>query len=149
VNIGGDIAVAGTAPRGGWPVKIADRHDSPADGPGPRVSIVSGGLASSGIAARRWQRGGQLLHHVIDPSTGLPATPYWRTVSVTADTCLAANVAATAAIIVGPDAPTWLSERGFHARLKAEQGTVVRVGDWPADDARDHDHSADGLGVVA
>ncbi len=148
VNIGGDIAVAGPAPLGGWPVTIADRHDAPPDAPGPRVSIHTGGLASSGTAARRWQRGGHLLHHVIDPSTGLPATPSWRTVSVTADTCLAANVAATAAIILGPDAPAWLAVRGFHARLKSEDGPVVRVGQWPPDNDGD-DQNVEALGAVA
>ena len=34
VNLGGDIAVAGPAPPGGWPVRVADDHRAPADAPG-------------------------------------------------------------------------------------------------------------------
>ena len=48
VGLGGDVAVAGDAPPGGWPLRIADDHAAPLDGPGPVVSIAAGGLASSG-----------------------------------------------------------------------------------------------------
>jgi thiamine biosynthesis lipoprotein ApbE len=133
VSIGGDLAVAGTPPEDDWKVRVADRHDAHPDEPGVTVAISSGGLATSGTSARRWQRGGRLLHHVIDPSTGAPAEPVWRTVTVAACSCLAANVASTAAIILGPGAPAWLAERGHHARLVAEGGEVVRVGRWPID----------------
>jgi thiamine biosynthesis lipoprotein len=134
VNIGGDLAVAGRAPAGGWVVRIAERHDVSPDSAGPRVAIERGGLATSGTAARRWQRGGEVLHHVIDPSTGLPAAPCWRTVSVVADTCLAANVAATASVILGTGAPAWLARHRLHARLQHEEGQVVTVGRWPSDE---------------
>lgn len=132
VNLGGDLAVAGPTPEGGWAVRVTDRHDAPADEPGVTVALRSGGMATSGTAARRWRRGGRLHHHVIDPATGLPAATCWRTVSVVADTCLAANTAATAAIVLGAGAPAWLGARGRHARLVAEDGTVTGVGDWPA-----------------
>ncbi|HUA94228.1 MAG TPA: FAD:protein FMN transferase, partial [Acidimicrobiales bacterium] len=133
VNMGGDIAVAGEAPEGGWVVRVADRHDA---GPGEAavtVAITSGGLATSGTAARRWWRGGELLHHVIDPATGRSARRFWRTVTVAAPSCLVANTASTAAVILGPAAPGWLATRRFHARLVAEDGSVTGVGDWPLD----------------
>jgi thiamine biosynthesis lipoprotein ApbE len=133
VNLGGDIAVAGPAPSGGWSIRIADRHDAPADAPSVGVAITTGGLATSGTAARRWSRGGQDFHHVIDPSTGTPAAPCWRTVTVAAATCLAANTASTASIILGPDAPAWLESRRLPARLVADDGGVTTVGEWPLD----------------
>ena len=105
VNLGGDIAVAGEPPAEGWVIRIADRHDADAGDPAVTVAIRSGGLATSGTAARRWERGGRQLHHIVDPATGTPAARCWRTVSVTAETCLAANTASTAAIILGADAP--------------------------------------------
>ena len=40
------------------------------------------------------------LHHIVDPATGAPAVGPWRTISVAAETCVAANAAATAAIVV-------------------------------------------------
>jgi len=133
VNLGGDLAVAGPAPEGGWVVRIADRADAAPESAGVTVAVAGGGLATSGTAARRWRRGDQVLHHIIDPVTGVPAPSCWRTVTVVAGTCLEANVASTAAVILGPAATQWLGERGLHARLLGEDGVAVAVGDWPLD----------------
>ena len=65
------------------------------------VAVSDGGLATSSTTARRWRRGGAVLHHILDPRSGLPAPPVWRTVSVAAATALDANIASTAAIIRG------------------------------------------------
>jgi thiamine biosynthesis lipoprotein ApbE len=133
VSLGGDIAVAGDAPSGGWSVNVTDRSDLdlPVGGDMQAIAVHSGGLATSSTSARKWRRGGSLLHHLIDPRSGLPATGPWRTVSVAASTCVAANTASTAAIIVGANAPNWLAVRGFSARLVAHDGTVTLVGQWP------------------
>lgn len=134
VGLGGDLAAAGPPPTGGWRVRVTDVTDAP-DGPGTVVAIRAGGLATSGTAARRWCRGGRWLHHIIDPLTGVPADSPWRTVSVTAASCLDANIASTAAVVLGWAAPQWLAERGLAARLVAEDGAVHRCGGWPADGA--------------
>ncbi len=131
VSLGGDVAVAGTPPRGGWCVRIADDHAAPHDVAGPLVAIVAGGLATSGTAVRRWPTAGGEAHHLIDPRTGRPADTPWRTVSVAAASCLAANVAATAAIVCGDGAIEWLDDRRVHARLVTSDGAVRYVGDWP------------------
>ena len=133
VSLGGDIAVAGTPPLGGWPIRVTDDHAGPIDAPGQTVTIRSGGLATSSTTVRRWQRGDVVLHHVVDPRTGRPAAPWWRTVTVTAASCVDANIAATAAIILGPDAPAWLERRHLPARLVRVEGSVHVVGDWPTD----------------
>jgi thiamine biosynthesis lipoprotein len=130
VSLGGDVAVAGDAPEGGWPVGIADHHASTPE-PGETVAIVSGGLASSSTTARRWLRGGQSFHHLIDPRTGAPAVEVWRTVSVCAATCVDANTASTASIVLGEDAPRWLSGQDLPARLVRRAGDVERVAGWP------------------
>ena len=109
VSLGGDTAVAGPPPtEAGWPIRVQDTtlplEDTP-DGPSQVVSIRVGGLATSSTAARRWHHGGDVLHHILDPRTGLPAAPVWRTVSVAAATCADANTAATAAIIRGAPGP--------------------------------------------
>jgi FAD:protein FMN transferase len=133
VSLGGDVAVAGVAPDGGWRIRVADRHDAGPGDPSVTVGVAQGGLASSGTRARRWQRGGQVVHHLVDPHTGQPADTCWRTVTVAAPTCLEANTASTAAVILGRAAPTWLAGLGLHARLVAEDGTVTGVGEWPDD----------------
>lgn len=134
LSLGGDIAVAGAAPEDGWPILISDRHSDPLDSDGPTVTIRRGGLATSGSQARRWTRGARPLHHLLDPATGLPANEYWKTVTVAAETCVRANVASTAAFVLGPDAPDWLSDRGLSARLVRPQGQVVRTLSWPDDE---------------
>jgi thiamine biosynthesis lipoprotein len=134
VSIGGDIAVAGPVPDGGWDIRITDDHAVGPDADGPVVSLSSGGLATSSTVVRRWNRGQITAHHIIDPRTGRPADPWWRTASVVASTCARANAASTAAIVLGPSAPDWLSERGLPARLVHVDGDVTTVAGWPADD---------------
>jgi thiamine biosynthesis lipoprotein len=129
VSLGGDIAVAGPAPAGGWPVRIADDLR----GPGPVVSLESGGLATSSVLARRWRTDDQELHHILDPRTGRPAPSCWRTVSVAAASCVDANTASTAAVLLGDAAPTWLAERRLPARLVSVSGEIVCAAGWPAD----------------
>jgi thiamine biosynthesis lipoprotein len=130
VSLGGDIAVRG-APPGGWPVLVTGDHRRRTAG--PVVSITAGGLATSSTSVRRWRRGGRELHHIVDPSTGEPAPEHWRTVSVSAATCLDANTASTAAVLRGPDAPAWLAARKLPARLVAADGAAVHVAGWPAE----------------
>ncbi len=132
VSLGGDIAVAGDPPRGGWRVRVTDDHRSGPDAPGQTVVISDGGLATSSCTVRRWRAGGETVHHVIDPATGAPADAVWRTVSVTAASCLDANIATTAAIVSGLDAVEWLSSHGLAARLVGTHGEAVHVGGWPA-----------------
>ena len=131
VSLGGDIAVAGTPPPQGWPIRVTDNHAGPLDAPGQTVTIRSGALATSSTTVRRWKRGDVVVHHLVDPRTGQPPDPGWRTVSVTAAACVDANAAATAAIILGEDAVPWLAGLGMPARLVAVDGNVRVVGGWP------------------
>jgi FAD:protein FMN transferase len=136
IGLGGDIAVAGQAPEGGWRIRVQDvtgRPEDPPDGPSAVVAIRDGGLATSSTTARRWRRGGTALHHILDPRTGLPAPVYWRTVSVAAASCADANTASTAAIIKGEKAVGWLANLGLPARLVDAAGNVQTVAGWPAD----------------
>jgi thiamine biosynthesis lipoprotein ApbE len=136
VGLGGDISVAGPAPEGGWRIRVQDVTGHPDEdpcGPATVVAITGGGLATSSTTARRWRRGGSVLHHILDPRTGLPPAPVWRTVSVTAATCADANTASTAAIIRGDAAPGWLARLRLPARLVADSGRVETVAGWPAD----------------
>jgi thiamine biosynthesis lipoprotein len=134
VSLGGDISVAGAAPAGGWVVKVTDRADNAPDGPEPgqTIAVRAGGLATSGTSARRWRRGGEQLHHLVDPRTSRPAAENWTTVTVAAASCLEANLASSAAMILGAEAPGWLAGRRLDARLVGHDA-VELVGDWPTD----------------
>jgi thiamine biosynthesis lipoprotein ApbE len=139
VGLGGDIAVSGPPPQHGWRIRVQDVTGNPDDdpvGPYALVAIAKGGLATSSTAARRWRRGGDVLHHILDPRTGLPAAPVWRTVSVAAGTCVDANAASTAAIVRGRDAMSWLARNLLPARLVDTKGAVFTVAGWPASEER-------------
>ncbi len=118
VGLGGDLAMVGAPPPEGWVVRVTDDHATdPELGDGPVISLHEGGLATSGTVNRHWRRGDEALHHLLDPHTGRPVPPYWRTVTVAAASCLAANTATTAAMVLGADAPDWLDHLGLPARL--------------------------------
>ena len=126
ISLGGDLAVAGP---GGWPVAISETIDDLGDH--EIVHLPYGGLATSSTAARRWIRGGVIRHHLLDPRTGEPTRGPWRTVTATGATCLAANTASTAAIVLGDKAVGWLTARNIPARLVDPAGRIVRTPRWP------------------
>ena len=131
VAIGGDLRVAGESPSDGWPVLVTEDHAAPLDGPGDVISLRSGALATSSTTVRRWRQNGTPRHHILDPSTGVPAQEHWRTVSVVAGSCVDANTAATAAIVWGERAIGWLAEHRLPARLVRADGSVTYLAGWP------------------
>jgi thiamine biosynthesis lipoprotein ApbE len=130
VSLGGDVATAGSPPPGGWRIHVTDDHRAGPRAPGQTVSILSGGLATSSVSARRWVRDGQAMHHIIDPITGAPTRGPWRTVSVAARDCTDANIATTAALVRGRRARAWLTELALPARLVERDGTVHETCGW-------------------
>lgn len=133
VELGGDLAVAGDAPDPrGWSVAVGEREGDP----GQAVVLHGGGMATSTTTVRAWRQRGAPVHHVVDPRTGRPTGGTWRTVTVAAPSALAANVASTAALVLGDGAVSWLARRGVAARLVATGGAVRVVGGWPEPVAR-------------
>jgi FAD:protein FMN transferase len=133
VSLGGDIALAGPGPAGGWRVFVTDDHRGSMDREGQMIAISSGGLASSSTTTRRWTHEGRRMHHIIDPDTDAPVRSRWRTVSVAAASCVDANIASTAALVRGSSAVGWLAESGLPARLVAQDGNVLKLAGWPAE----------------
>lgn len=135
VNLGGDIALAGPAPAGGWPIRVTDDHRSAATADGQTIALAGGGLATSSTTVRRWRAGDAELHHIVDPRTGAPAAEVWKTVSVAAGTCVEANSASTAAIVRGEKAVAWLERAGLPARLVRRDGATTYTCGWPEEAA--------------
>jgi FAD:protein FMN transferase len=117
VNLGGDIAVRGDVPPGGWQVEI---QDGPGVGqPNPVISMGwPGGLATAAARSRVGTK---------DPPPG-----YWRSVTVAARSCERARAAGTAALAMADDAPRWLTQRELPGRLVHIGGMVVQTNGWPA-----------------
>lgn len=133
VSLGGDMAMCGAPPDGGWRIRVTDDHRSDESAPGQSITLAGGGLATSSTTTRRWRTESGPAHHLVDPATGLPVRGVWRTVSVTAASCLDANIASTAAIIRGESALPWLETLRLPSRLVTVGGHVRHVGGWPAD----------------
>ena len=114
VDCGGDLRIQ--AGRGEpWEVRV--RH--PLTGAVAHTLVVrAGGVATSGIDARLWERhGGEFAHHLIDPATGSPAWTGLIAATALAPTALAAEALAKAAVLSGP--------AGARALLRAHHGGVL------------------------
>jgi thiamine biosynthesis lipoprotein len=117
VSAGGDLAA-----RGAVDVVMPD---------GGAVRVLKGGLATSSTATRRWLRAGMWQHHLIDPRTGRPSETPWQEVTVSAATCLQADVAAKAALLLGDAGPRYLERNGLAGRFIPSEGDAVSVA-WAA-----------------
>jgi FAD:protein FMN transferase len=126
VEAGGDLGVTGVPQPGrAWPVALRECGDAV-------VHLTRGALATSATGRRRWRRGAAPLHHLIDPRSGRPATTGVRSATVAADACGQAEVAAKAALVLGPRrGARFLEERGLAGLLLLDDGRRVAVGDWP------------------
>lgn len=127
VDLGGDLAVSGPPPAGGWQVGVQRWDGSIAE----VIAVRGAAIATSSTRLRAWGSGPAAAHHIVDPRTGAVAAATWSQVTCTAETALAANAASTAALVLGPQAPGWLSQRGISARLEHRDGYVIRTGNWP------------------
>ncbi|MCB1029178.1 MAG: FAD:protein FMN transferase [Microthrixaceae bacterium] len=100
VSIGGDVAMAGEAPRpAGWVIEVEDPHEP--SRAVARMAVRAGGVATSSTLSRRWQGRSGSTHHVIDPTTGAPSTTDLATVTVVASRAWLAEVHATGALLGG------------------------------------------------
>jgi thiamine biosynthesis lipoprotein len=133
VNLGGDVAVSGPCPSGGWAIGIAPECTAPIEAVDQVVTVSTGGLATSGTTARSWVRDGHTVHHIVDPWTGEPAPAVWSVVSIMAPSCVEANAWSTAAVVWGHDAVGNLASIGIPARLVSAGGDIVQLGGWPLD----------------
>lgn len=127
VNLGGDIATSGPAPRGGWQVGIEG-----ADGAVRQsISITDQAVTTSSTQLRSWRTNSGRAHHIIDPRTGETAEAVWAQVTCVATTALEANTASTASLVLGRAAPAWLQNNRIPARLERVDGEAVFTGGWP------------------
>jgi thiamine biosynthesis lipoprotein len=129
VSAGGDLAVLGHLPHGdAWPIAVSGRET------GWELLLRSGALATSGIARRRWLRDGHEQHHLLDPRTGASAESDLWSVSVVADRCEQAEVAAKVAFLLGMErGAAFLRSHQLAGLLVAADGAWRTVDPWPSD----------------
>jgi thiamine biosynthesis lipoprotein len=124
VDCGGDLRVAGR----GAPWEVRVRH--PLTGAiAHTLRVRTGGVATSGIDARLWERAaGGFGHHLIDPATGTPAWTGLVAATALAPTALEAEALAKAALLSGPAAGRRLLQARHGGVLVHDDGAVEPVG---------------------
>ena len=127
VNAGGDLAVLGLPPAAEhWPIAVPGREGF------WTIPLHHGAVATSGIAHRHWWQRQTLRHHLLDPRTGLPAQSDLWSVTVVADRCEQAEVAAKVAFILGSrEGAEFLRKQQIAGLLVREDGTWETVEPWP------------------
>lgn len=125
VDIGGDIAVRGApANQPGWEIQVDDPAEP--DTIVAKVCLTNGSIVTSGIDYRRWRRGGQLLHHLIDPRTGSPANTDVLSVTVIHSDASAAEAYAKAILVMGSQVGLeWLQQQWESAAMVVRTDGMV------------------------
>ena len=129
VNAGGDLAVMGL-PDGQehWPLSVTGKDVS------WTIPFQYGALATSGIDRRHWQQGTRARHHIIDPRSGESAQSGLWSVTVAAESCQHAEVAAKAAFLLGAEqGRAFLSDSGLAGLLVRTDGGWTSAGPWPVE----------------
>lgn len=118
VNAGGDVAVRGKRGLRHWKVGIRNPRGAP-DALLAVVKATDEALVSSGDYERFVTIGGKRYHHILTPSTGLPARGAIA-VSVLAKRAMDADAACTAAFVLGGEAGI-----AFLESLPGVEGLIV------------------------
>jgi FAD:protein FMN transferase len=126
---GGDIRVQGRQVDGDdWSVGVADPRQAGCNL--TTLHLSGGAICTSTTAKRRWQAGGLIFHHLIDPRSGQPAESGVISSTVIADTAVRAEVLAKAALIAGPIRGLQLIEKQSDGRglLVLDDGAILTTG---------------------
>lgn len=96
VGAGGDVYALGTSPSGDpWHVGIQSPDDR--ETLAGSLSLQDAAVATSGDYQQFFVHGNRRYHHLLDPLTAAPTATSRRSISVVADTCMAADAGATVA----------------------------------------------------
>jgi len=110
VNLGGDLyALGGSEDGDAWKVGI----QSPDDPRGivATLPMSDRGVATSGNYQRYFDYQGRRYHHLLDPRTGEPSTGRLKSVTVAAESCMAADAAATTVFVSSVEAARGVMQR--------------------------------------
>jgi thiamine biosynthesis lipoprotein len=130
VEIGGEVRAAGRRGDGQpWRVAIerplVDRREMQL-----ALPLVDAAISTAGDYRKYFEHGGQRYSHIIDPATGRPVEHTLASVTVVADTCLAADGWDTPLLVLGPERGFQCAEKHGIAALFVSRGSgegVVRT----------------------
>lgn len=111
VEIGGEMRMRGINARSeAWAIAV-ETPTRQARSVQTVVSVTNSAMATSGDYRNFFEHDGRFYSHTIDPRTGSPITHEAASVTVIADTAAFADAAATALLVLGPQAGLELAER--------------------------------------
>jgi len=95
VNVGGDLYAMGQS-EDGHPWRIGVRSPASATEMLATLEVRDEAIATSGDYLRFFEYRGRRYHHLLDPATAAPRLSAMHSITVQADACMTADVAATA-----------------------------------------------------
>jgi len=111
VEIGGELRLRGLNGKNErWAIAI-ETPDRTARSVQTVIHVTDTGMATSGDYRNYFEHDGSHYSHTIDPRTGRPITHNGASVTVVADTAAFADAAATALLVMGPEAGLALAEQ--------------------------------------
>lgn len=119
VEIGGELWGEGLKPDGTpWWVALDEPRAGRHARAETRVALSGRAIATSGDEQRFIEVGGRRLAHTLDPRTGAPLAHDLVSVTVLAESCMTADAAATALLVLGPEhGPAFARQEGLAARF--------------------------------
>jgi thiamine biosynthesis lipoprotein len=122
VAVGGDVRIAGDAP-GNWTVEVESPFDP--DEPIAELRLLNGAVCTSSVRAKTWLHNEESVHHIIDPSTGYPASSSTVSATIIAADAWMAEALCKAAIMTEPlDAIAFCRSVGVDAIIVDVEGVV-------------------------
>jgi thiamine biosynthesis lipoprotein len=129
VEIGGEVRAAGER-EGEKPWQVAIERPIPGE---PQlqsvVPLVDAAIATAGDYQKFFEYAGRRYSHIIDPSTGRPIEHSLASVTVVADTCIAADGWDTPLLVLGP-------ARGFECAEKHQIAALFIAHDKAGEEVR-------------
>jgi thiamine biosynthesis lipoprotein len=118
-EIGGELVGEGFKPDGTpWWVEMEQPRAGTYTLTETRVALAGLAIATSGDEQRFLEVGGRRLAHTLDPRTGAPLTHDLVSVTVLAESCMTADAATTALLVMGPEhGPAFARRGGLAARF--------------------------------
>ena len=132
VNAGGDLRVGGRKEKE-IPWTIGIQHPRLPSDFIAKIQSKNAGIATSGDYEKYFLKDGERYHHILVPSTGLPAREC-QSVTILAPTAMDADALATTIFVLGPKKGFALIEEmpNVHALIVDRRGSVLLSPKWPA-----------------
>jgi thiamine biosynthesis lipoprotein len=98
-----------------------------------KLKVRNAAIATSGDYEKFFLQGGERYHHILNPSTGMPAQEC-QSVTILAPRAMDADALATTVFVLGPRKGFSLIEKlpGVHAVIVDRRGSVLTSPGWPA-----------------